>query len=84
MRVGKGEQARGDGGLKWSGKEVALNQPLPERFTVRAFADHSVVEVFVGDRVVLTARVYGKESPATLVLPAGYVVEGVQGYALSV
>jgi beta-fructofuranosidase len=75
--------ARGEGGLQWGGKEVALHQPLPEQFTIHAYSDHSVVEVFVGDRAVLTARVYGKDSPATLVLPAGYVLEGVQGYALS-
>lgn len=74
--------ARGDGALKWGGKAIPLNEPLPERFTVRAFSDHSVVEVFVGDRVVLTARVYDKESPATLVLPAGYIIEGTQGFAL--
>ena len=76
--------ARGDGALRWGGKEVPLNQPLPERFTVHVFADHSVVEVFLGDRAALTARVYGKDSPATLVLPAGYIIEGVQGYAMSV
>ena len=75
--------ARGESGLHWCGKEVSLNQPLPDQFTIHAYADHSVVEVFVGDRVALTARVYGKETPATLVLPAGYILEGVQGYALS-
>ena len=75
--------ARGDGGLRWAGKEIPLNGPLPNQFTIHAYADHSVVEVFVGDRVALTARVYGKDSPASLVLPAGYVIEGVQGYAMS-
>ncbi|WP_419805793.1 glycoside hydrolase family 32 protein [Terriglobus sp.] len=75
--------ARGDGALRWGGKEIPLSQPLPDRFTVHAFVDHSVVEVFLGDRAALTARVYGKDSPATLVLPAGYVIEGVQGYAMS-
>lgn len=74
--------ARGDGALRWAGKEIPLNQPLPDRFTVHAYADHSVVEVFLGDRAVLSARVYGKDSPATLVLPAGYVIEGVQAYPM--
>ncbi len=74
--------ARGDGPLRWAGTEIPLNQPLSDRLTIHAFTDRSVVEVFLGDRVALTARVYGKDSPATLVLPAGYVIEGLQIYPI--
>ncbi len=69
--------------LRWRGKDIALNQKLPDAFEVRCFVDHSVVEVCIGERVVLTARVYGGD-PARLELPGGYVVMASRSYALSV
>ena len=57
--------------------------PLLDKITLRAFVDHSVIEVFVGDAVVLTARVYGDGPPASLVLPAGYGVVRAESHALS-
>ncbi len=72
----------GTGGLLWAGKNVPLNAKLPEQFTVRCFLDHSVVEVFIGDHLVLTRRVYGAMTAATLQLPDGYQVTGTRSYGL--
>lgn len=76
------ENGSGSDGLKWNGKDVLLHQPLPPQFDLRCFSDHSVVEVFVGDALVLTHRVYGKDSAARLTLPAGHRVMQAQVYPL--
>jgi beta-fructofuranosidase len=61
--------------LFWNGQELPLDAELPEIFEIRAFVDHSVVEVFLGNHVVLTHRVYGA-TPASLKLPANFVIQG--------
>ena len=70
-------------GLLWLGKPIGLKEPLPDHFGVRCFVDHSVAEVFVGDRMVLTKRVYGEQDRAMLVLPAGFAVSESGRFGLS-
>jgi len=77
------ENGSGADGLKWNGKAVALLKPLARDVELRCFADHSVVEVFVGDALVLTHRVYGKESPARLTLPSGHRVVETKVFPLT-
>lgn len=72
----------GPDSITWAGKPVPLNQPLPDKLQVRAFLDHSVLEVFLGNRLVLTERVYDTGKPAILVLPSTYRVASTQAYPL--
>ena len=68
-----------DDGLRWGGQVVPVDK-LPTTFSLRCFIDHSVLEVFVGDRVVLTRRVYNG-APAHLQLPSGFQVKSAETFA---
>ena len=70
-----------DSAMRWNHATVLQPTELPASFTLRCFIDHSVIEVFVGDRTVLTARVYGDE-PAHLELPLGFAVQESKSYAM--
>ena len=61
----------GSSPLSWKGKPIPFATALPERMEVRIFLDRSVVEIFAGDRLVLTHRTYDS-SIAKLELPNGY------------
>lgn len=74
--------AQGQFNLKWNGKEVSTMQQLFPKFDIRCYCDHSVVEVFVGDSLVLTHRVYGKEAPARLTLPFGCKIVDTRAFPL--
>jgi beta-fructofuranosidase len=70
------------GKLLWNSEEIPLDAPLPESFEIRCFVDHSVVEVFLGNRLVLTHRVYGT-TPASLRLPAHFRATSKSSYQLN-
>ncbi len=74
--------APADGQIRWSNKNVALHDPLPDHFEVRCFLDHSVIEVFVGNFAVLTERRYSSGAPVRLELPAGFTVQQGPSYTL--
>jgi beta-fructofuranosidase len=71
-----------DGHIRWSNKTVISNKHLPDHFELRCFVDHSVVEIFVGDFLVLTERIYTSDSPVRLELPAGFSVQESHSYPL--
>ncbi len=63
--------------ISFNGQDVSLNEPLPESVKVRVLIDHSVLEIFIGNRVVITARVYQRSADRAatrLVLPGTYLV----------
>ena len=69
--------------LRWNDSEIPLSTPFPDAFTIRCLVDHSVLELFLGDRVVLTARVYDATKPAHLELPAGYRLNQTAAYTMA-
>lgn len=77
LRVSSGNNAS----FRWQGADVGVRADLPEQLALRCFLDHSVVEVFVGDRMVLTARVYNGQ-PAHLELPAGFTANEIRAFAM--
>lgn len=74
-------QASSTNDVLWNDTLIAAGSDLPDAFTVRCFIDHSVVEVFLGDVIVLTQRIYGT-MPAHLQLPAGFAVDDSKTYVL--
>lgn len=67
--------------LRWQGNDVKLTESVQGGLEVRCFVDHSLTEVFIGDRLVLTARTYGGQ-PARLELPDGFGVIDSRSFAL--
>ena len=55
---------------------------MPPVFDIRVFVDNSLVEIFVGDAVVLTRRVYDG-TPTTLTLPSHLEARGFVAHALT-
>ncbi len=66
----------------WNGKPLPSNIPDSAGLELRCFCDHSVVEVFLGKSIVLTHRVYNRETPARLTLPRWQGLVGARAYPM--
>ena len=64
------------------GEEDITLPTMPHSFEIRCFVDHSIVEIFVGNAVVLTRRVYDG-SPTVLLLPSSMEATAVKTSALA-
>lgn len=67
--------------LRFDGEDIPLPENMPATFPLRVFLDHSLVEIFVGNALVLTRRVYDG-SPTVLTLPLTMKPEATQAYTL--
>ncbi len=68
--------------LHFGAEDILLPANMPSTFDLRCFIDHSVVEIFVGDAVVLTRRVYDG-SPTVLLLPSAMEAVSMKVSALA-
>ncbi len=65
----------------FNGESIDLPENMPATFPVRCFVDHSLVELFIGNVIVLTRRVYDG-TPTSLTLPQTMQATAVKAYAL--
>ena len=67
--------------LRFGTEDISLPEMFPV-FDVRCFVDHSLIEIFIGDAVVLTRRVYDG-SPTIVLLPSDMEVVALDAHTIA-